>query len=264
VIEVERPEAGEWRAQVRLLPKLKPRRGPEVRVHHRVHVSGSRVKFALSTPQPVYAAGETVRLLGQVAVGRTLSGVRMRGTVTAPSGRVARIELEENAKGHPGGRGPRSGCHCAEFVPEEEGPHVFRITADDLDLRARIADGGDVECAEGDRTPNEVPFVRHASLTVLVGDPPVPSARARPRRLARGERRRVRIRFRNVAWVPGVSRLRLGEGIRVEEDLRRPPRRGDPVFLVEADARAEARWHDATVLTGGRRYRLPRLIRLEE
>jgi len=264
LIEVERPEAGNWRARVVLRRGAKRGVVPPVKVLHRVHVGPSRVKFALSTPQPAYALGETVRVMGQVAAERVLSGVRMRGTVTGPDGRASEIELTEPPAGKWGGRVERTGYHLAEFTPREEGPHEIRVVADNMREKASMADGGDNSSNERESVPPPGAFVRHASMTVLVGDPPAPSGRAEPHRVARGEMNRVKVRFTRIPWVPGVSRLSLGAGIEVHEDLKSAAAAGDPVFQIHVGVQAELGVRGAVVITGGKRHWIPRLIRVSE
>ncbi|MEN8150221.1 MAG: hypothetical protein ABFS86_10385, partial [Planctomycetota bacterium] len=258
VIDVESPSAGTWCTRIVLRRDEGPYRGPPVEVQHRVHVGASRVKFGLSVDQPSYSLGETVEIVGQVAAEAILSGVRMHGSITDPLGRVSGLDLVEVPSGPTGCRGEGSGFHRTRFTPTVEGPHEVIVVADNLDRSAVLATGGDSASEDVEFAWRPPAFTRRASVTVFVEDPPGPPCRATPDRLSRAEDTRVKIRFDRIPWIPGVSRLDLGDGVKAVEDLKAV---GEvPTFEITVARGAAAGSRGAAVITSGKRFWIPRLL----
>ncbi len=78
-----------------------------------------------------------------------------------------------------------------------------------------------------------------------------------------GESKSISTDLGGVPWVPGVSRLVLGPGIRITEQPARTMADGLASFTIEVERHAAPGIRDGVVRTGGDGFTLPGLVRIE-
>jgi hypothetical protein len=211
----------------------------------------------------VVARGERIRLEATASFDGPVTGLKVRGTVTGPDGEVEEIELFDDGEPKHGSELAGSGHLVNLWNPSRTGVHVFDLVADNRDGRAVSGSGG-VDRSGGSAAPAAVPvpaFMRRTRFTVRVGDPIGDGARAKPARLRQGVAETLTVRLDGRPWIPGVSRLGLGPGVRVEERLRDSTPE-EAVFDVVVEDRAAPGPRTAKIVTQGGRYEIEDLVEI--
>ncbi|HPQ69137.1 MAG TPA: VWA domain-containing protein [bacterium] len=268
LIQIRRPEPGMWKYKLGL-SKKEYKDGytcgnQAISYNHYVFSDNQRVSFTLCSPRKRYGMGEPITVLGQASSGMILTGHKVSGHIIGPRGDTRSFELFDEPQKSELFRVKGCGVYSNVFLPDLPGLYTIVLTADNLAQKAIFTQAGDSEKKEQGKflsrlhrikRINQAPaFLRTSVLTVRVGPVPTRDGKVEPGVVKPGFEGKLRLKLKNIPWVPKLSRLYLGRGITVREVSSGFD--DSPTFEIAVSKRAKPGFRDLVVATGDCRDKL--------